>query len=381
MGNSKYEKSKKYPGVYWYMIARRDGQGMERQYYILYRRGGRGSKQIFEPVGRASEGMTEAKANLAKAERMAGKEQCNTARRKEAEKNSIVGNGPLTFSRLWNIYSNANATAKSHKTDLYNYHNHIEKQLAKKLIVDITTADIEFIRHKMEGQGRAAQTVKHVLGQVRRVIRYGIKLGICSMPDNLHFEMPKVDNRKTENMTAEQLAAYWLALDEEPDQDAAAFLRLELLTGIRRGAMMALQWSDIDFDRDLITLRGATAKNGKTAHIPLIAAAKAILQQVDRKSPYIFPGKDGGPRKEYRRIARRVRDKAGLPKDFRPNHGLRHTFASQLASSGQVDLYTLQKLMTHDNPAMTQRYAHLADEAMKRAASVAGSIIPGKGGE
>lgn len=56
-------------------------------------------------------------------------------------------------------------------------------------------------------------------------------------------------------------------------------------------------------------------------------------------------------------------------------HGLRHTFASMLASSGEVDLYTLQRLLTHKSPTMTQRYAHLRDETLKKAANVAGRII------
>jgi integrase len=64
-----------------------------------------------------------------------------------------------------------------------------------------------------------------------------------------------------------------------------------------------------------------------------------------------------------------------LPDDFRPLHGLRHTFASWLASSGEVDLYTLQRLLTHNSPQMTQRYAHLADEALQRAAAVADKLF------
>ena len=46
-----------------------------------------------------------------------------------------------------------------------------------------------------------------------------------------------------------------------------------------------------------------------------------------------------------------------------------------LASSGQVDMYTLQKLLTHKSPAMTQRYAHLRDETLKNASNVANDII------
>lgn len=71
---------------------------------------------------------------------------------------------------------------------------------------------------------------------------------------------------------------------------------------------------------------------------------------------------------------RRICDNAGLPKDFRPMHGLRHVFASTLASSGQVDLYTLQKLLTHKTPAMVQRYAHLRDDAMMKASEVVGDM-------
>jgi integrase len=46
-----------------------------------------------------------------------------------------------------------------------------------------------------------------------------------------------------------------------------------------------------------------------------------------------------------------------------------------LASSGQVDLYTLQKLLTHKTGAMTQRYAHLRDDTLRRASDLAGDLI------
>jgi integrase len=46
-----------------------------------------------------------------------------------------------------------------------------------------------------------------------------------------------------------------------------------------------------------------------------------------------------------------------------------------LASSGEVDLYTLQKLLTHKDPKMTQRYAHLRDYALQRAGNIAGDLI------
>lgn len=381
MAGAKREKTK-YPGVYFRQQMRPDGSGPERAYYIMYRRGGRGSKLIEEPVGRESEGMTAAKANIIRAARMSGKEASNTERREKARIVSLQGEGPLTFGRLWELYLEAGSDKPSIRGDAIRYARHLERPLAAKLPEQITTADLAAIRKRMEKKGLAAQTVKHALGQVRRILKYGQKVGLCTLPGNLLFEMPKVDNVQTECMTDEQRAAYLHALDEEEDQVGAAYLRLVLLTGMRKTAMLALQWDDVDFERGIITLRGDVAKKCKTEHIPLTAAARAVLEAVPRTgSPFIFPGRGGRQRDNFTRMARRVRDKAGLPASFRPVHGLRHSYASALASSGKVDLYTLQRLLTHESPAMTQRYAHLADEALRKAAAVADELLAAPTGE
>lgn len=69
-----------------------------------------------------------------------------------------------------------------------------------------------------------------------------------------------------------------------------------------------------------------------------------------------------------------IKTAAGLPKDFRPLHGLRHTFASVAVSNG-VPLSHVQKLLTHKDPTLTQRYAHLEDEALKNAAKLIGNFL------
>ena len=94
-----------------------------------------------------------------------------------------------------------------------------------------------------------------------------------------------------------------------------------------------------------------------------------------RTSVYVFPGKNGEQRTDINKAVNEIKTAAGLPKDFRPLHGLRHVYASMLASSGKVDMYTLQKLMTHKSPQMTQRYAHLRDDALRNASDLAGDII------
>jgi integrase len=93
--------------------------------------------------------------------------------------------------------------------------------------------------------------------------------------------------------------------------------------------------------------------------IPLNDSARRVLDGHPRLdgSPFVFPEHNGKQRVEIRKAANRIKRKAVLPKDFRPLHGLRHTYASMLASSGQVDLYILQKLLTHKSADMTQRNA------------------------
>lgn len=154
--------------------------------------------------------------------------------------------------------------------------------------------------------------VKHILGLVRRILRWGVKQGLCRMPENLIFDMPYVDNQKTETMTSAQLAAYLAALDDEPDQVAASVLRLALATGMRKSAILALRWDDIDLERGLVSLRGENAKSGKTAILPLNNMAMEIIRKLPRDGDFLFPGKFGGHREGISRMARRVRDKAAL---------------------------------------------------------------------
>jgi integrase len=94
-----------------------------------------------------------------------------------------------------------------------------------------------------------------------------------------------------------------------------------------------------------------------------------------KDSPYVFPGRKGKELTDINHALAEIKKATELPKDFRVLHGLRHVFASMLASSGQVDMYTLQKLLTHKSPIMTQRYAHLRDESLKRASALAGQLV------
>ena len=56
-------------------------------------------------------------------------------------------------------------------------------------------------------------------------------------------------------------------------------------------------------------------------------------------------------------------------------HGLRHVYATILATSGAIDMLTLQKLLTHKDQRMTLRYIHFREEALKSAAEQTDKIL------
>ena len=164
------------------------------------------------------------------------------------------------------------------------------------------------------------------------------------------------------------------AIEKDSNRQVADLMKLALFTGMRRGELFGLEWKDLDFERGFINIRNP--KSGTDQVIPMNEPARSLLALHEKtESPYVFPGRGGKKRATAQIAINRIKKQAGLPKDFRPLHGLRHTYASMLASSGQVDMYVLQRLLTHKSPLMTQRYAHLRDEALKKASDLAGDII------
>ena len=353
-----------YPGVFFILGKATNGRP-ERIYYVFYRKDG---KQIEEKAGRQFQNdMTPARASRIRAQRIEGG-QSNQERREAARKQA------WTLTRLWQEYITHKPLTKSLRTNKGQFLNYIEPTLGQKEPQELFPLDLDRLRIGV-AKNHKPQTVKHVVSLLVRIVNYGARLGLCP---GLSFKAPtiKVNNLKTEDLTPAQMAALMEAINEDYDYQAANFMRMALTTGMRRGELFKLKWDDLDFERGFITIRH-DPKGGKDQVIPLNQAARDVIENHprDEASPFVFPGRGGRQRTDIKRPVNRIKARAGLPKDFRPLHGLRHVYASMLASSGQVDLYTLQKLLTHKSAAMTQRYAHLRDEPLRRAAELAGDLF------
>ncbi len=360
----------RYPGVYYVMGTAVATGKPEKIYYIRYRKDG---NPIEEKAGRQyQDDMTPARAAQHRAKKIEGNEPTNKEKREALEAAKKARESKWTIDRLWEEYKATLTNEKSKYIDTGRYEKYLKERFESKEPHELILLDVDRIRLKLS-KTLSPQTVKHVLTLLDRIINFGVKRNLCT-PLSFHIKKPQVNNMKTEDLNTEQLKNLLDAIEKDDNINAKNIMKLALFTGMRRGEMFKLKWSDIDFDRGFIHIRDP--KGGSDQKIPLNDAARELLETHPReKSEFVFPGRNGRLRVSINQAVNRIKDRAGLPKDFRPLHGLRHTYASMLASSGQVDMYTLQKLLTHKSPMMTQRYSHLRDEALKKAADLAGSII------
>jgi integrase len=360
----------KYPGIY-YVVGKAVGTGKpEKIYYIRYRKDG---KQIEEKAGRQfQDDMTPARAAEIRVERIQGKQLPNREKRKADETKKRAEANRRTIDWLWEEYKRQKPNLKWPGPDENRYKNYIKPSFGDKEPKDLLPLDIDRLRLKML-KTKSPQTVKLTLALLRRIVNFGHNKRL-SDPLTFTIEMPKVYNEKTEDLTTEQLKKLLGVIEKDTHPHAGDIMKMVLYTGMRRGELFKIKWSDVDFERGFIVIRDP--KGGVDQKIPLSDAAKDLLKsRQGSESPFVFPGRDGKQRTDIHHQVSRIRNDAGLPKDFRPLHGLRHAYASMLASSGKVDLYTLQKLLTHKSSDMTQRYAHLRDEVLKGAAKLAGDIV------
>ncbi len=136
---------------------------------------------------------------------------------------------------------------------------------------------------------------------------------------------------------------------------------ISLNTGVRLGELLKLRWSSVDFEGEIITVSGGTAKSGKTRHVPLNADALNVLHQWRSQS-----GDDLviGIATSFKKSFAAVLIDAQI-EDFRW-HDLRHTFASKLAQRG-IPINVVRELLGHSTLTMTLRYAHLSPDNRRAA--------------
>jgi integrase len=163
-------------------------------------------------------------------------------------------------------------------------------------------------------------------------------------------------------------------LDRLPNAASARAIRLLIYTGARAGEVLRASWTQFDLLAGVWTKPAATTKQRKSHRVPLSAEALSVLQEMsqDRKSPYLFPNSKGQPIADIKRSWAWAQREANLP-GVRL-HDLRHSFASLLISAGEP-LPIIGRLLGHTQSQTTMRYAHLADDPLRRATGRIGGLV------
>jgi integrase len=392
-----------YPGITFRIRNRIDGKrGTEKVYYIRYKRPG--DKWLKEEViGRQSEGMTPAKANMHRIARMQGREASNATRRTRRN---------WTFDKIADDYwqhheQSADGINQMHVHYNSYYENHLQRHLGhltpdqltetvfKKMLKAIkgSPCHVGYLERKYEQaltdddqtaidsfsarlqkirQAPSPATVYNIVQALKALNQHAIeKLQCIGMPYKIKLRRPR--GRETELLEQTEIARVVRTCMAWPDKVASFTMRLALFSGMRHGATRRLKWRDINYHMRFIVLRDGKAREAdERDEIPLNQKTAELLNEVKKWSKYtdpndpVIPNRKGQHWKRPRNEAlRRLADACGLPKGFRPMHGMRHVFASIAIANGAT-LTEVQKLLCHRQYQTTLIYTHLKMETLQQ---------------
>ena len=258
---------------------------------------------------------------------------------------------------------------------------------------DITPANISTLLLSMQSAGKAHATVIKVYTVLSGLFKMAYLSDTITRNPMDKVERPKprkdeVHGNEVEAYTVEEVCYILKCLENEPLK-WQVFLRLLIDTGIRRGECCGLQWKDVDFQANTITISGNlcytpqkgiyldTPKNGRTRTVDVDPAVMALLRALRSEqashaiSAYVFTQENSAAPMQPQtptRYMKKLSVKYRLP-DLHP-HKLRHTFASIAITSG-ADIASVSEKLGHSDKAVTLRmYTHADQESMKRASQI-----------
>ena len=247
--------------------------------------------------------------------------------------------------------------------------------LGRLKVADVTRADVAKFHHDL----------RHIPYQANRNLEVISKMfsmaemwGMRPDGSNPRLHIKKYPEEKRERyLSQKELSDLGSVLNEAEvmgvdDIYAISAIRLLIFTGCRLNEIMSLKWTEVDFANSCLRL--SDSKTGARV-VHLGPPALDLLRNLKRqpKNPWVICGKiPGTNRKEIQKFWQRIRKRAGI-EDVRI-HDLRHSFASNAVAQG-MSLPMIGKLLGHTQVQTTARYAHLAADPAKAAATSISSDI------
>ncbi|MEP1539179.1 MAG: tyrosine-type recombinase/integrase [Paracoccaceae bacterium] len=282
-----------------------------------------------------------------------------------------------TMSELADRYLLEHAIPKKRANSIRNDRSmldrHILPKIGKMKVSETRSSDIAKLHNNLVDRTYQANRVLALLSKMFSLaIRWELR------PDNPANGIEKFqEEKRTRWLNDDELNRLVSALNQHPNQVAADAIRLQLLTGSRIGEVLEATWGEFDLDRGVWTKPSHHTKQKRTEHLPLSDAAMELLSKMrERGGNLLIPSsRRDGPMTDLKYFWRTITKEADL-RDYRI-HDNRHSYASHLVSSG-LSLVIVGRLLGHTNPSTTLRYAHLADDPLRKAAEVMGQKMSKK---
>ena len=240
--------------------------------------------------------------------------------------------------------------------------------------------------------------VRHVRACLRSALNYAVEQDLLARNvATKGIKLPRLEKADMRPMSDEQIRMF---LDHVKGNRLEALYNVALTLGMRRGEILGLEWTDIDFTRRTLQVRQALQRVGKDLKasapktersrrtLPLTESLAALLRQHKarqreeafeagkswHKTDYVFVSSTGTalePRNLYRQFQDLLKS-SGITskKTGRPHfafHDLRHSFASRALRHG-VSLKAISTTLGHSTIGQTaDTYAHLGEDSLRDA--------------
>ena len=256
------------------------------------------------------------------------------------------------------------------------YKNHLKTRFGAMLLSEVSNKHVFRFIHDLAEAGYSKSFINKSVQHFRSALKKADELCDADVHPSLHrpLSLPQAPSKKERYLNEGEARRLRDYIDANSDDTVVLLLGFLLYTGARRHEAMNAEWQHINFEAKSWYV--PITKSGKPRYVVLnekaidIAKRARSLQRENfgRQLQWMFVNPQSN--RPYRCIFykwQKIRGRLGL-EDMRI-HDLRHSYASTLVNNGAT-LYEVQKLLGHSRSATTERYAHLADQTLHRAASL-----------
>ncbi len=248
----------------------------------------------------------------------------------------------------------------------------IGPMLGKKRLDAIRKSDVAKLHNSLSATPTSANRALALLAAVYNV---AIDWGYTETNPCLGIRKFK-ENRRERFLAPNELALLAQKIEEAETEllispEAAAAIRLLMLTGCRKGEILSLRWEFVDIEGRTIEL--PDSKTGKKTVYLNDGAAEILRGLGPRSEGWVLPGRrDGKPLVNIQKPWRKI---CGLAEITGVRiHDLRHSYAS-IAAGLNMGLPIIGKLLGHTQQSTTQRYSHMLHDPLRAAAQTIGAEI------